>query len=110
MENIDLKSTRITCLFITYRHSFSVHKPRAGVTTSSSVEVRQLSHLSRERVLGHSLPALNATSHHVGGSEVNPAGVPTDSYIVNLIFIFTRTVMLQARDTLPCSIRQGEVC
>ena len=42
---------------------------------------------------------MQSTSHHVGGSEVNPAGVPTESYIVNLIFIFTRTVMLQARDT-----------
>ena len=74
---------------------------------SSFDQVRKLSHLSRERVLGHSLQAERSTSHHVGGSEVNPAGVPTDSYIVNLIFIFTRTVTLQARYTY--SVLYGRV-
>ena len=83
--------------FITRRHSFSVVKLGAGVITSSIDQFRQLCHRSRERVLGHSLLAPPSTSHHEGGSEVNPAGRTTDSYNVNLIFWFTRTEMLQVR-------------
>ena len=61
------------------------------------------------RVLGYSLhlQSVKTTSHHVGGSEVNSSGRPTDSCIVNL-----RELCLQARDTctyLRCGESYGKV-